>query len=625
MAAVGAKLTIPFTVGTDKIVGQGNYPELWVLYSTSDTSSQSPSWTDATAKVRSFSTSRGRETELADVDAGTATVTLDNRDRSFDPAHNSGIRPMNRWWIREQFSGETQDIFVGYAESYDQTWPGQGRDAVCVVSCADEFKRLARNKLPATNPPRDSYADVVMFDKPSGYWRMDDPTADAAAAATVGNNLVLEGTGALSTPAAIVGDPGTYLRLTAASRLVTPVAAGESGDVTTLAEFTIEAWIKIAVYPVADRDLIVGPQANSLSTYTLKLLTAGTIRIEARNSAGTNHTATSPSPLPLADPATGTSNLFHHVVATTSGGSLRLYIDGGEVASTAWAGSFHGTLNDPASFQVNSTASAEVVDFDEIAVYRYGLPAARITAHYEAGTARGFPTQLPGARIDAALAAIGSTKPRRVGAGTRTMTPTYMTGQDPLSELRRAETADAVDALLFISRAGEIVFLADGHRSSSPYNTVQATFDDDGTDLPYLDVDVDYSDSFIANEWHVTRTGGTTQSATDTASQVLYDERPESLTDLPITLDADATSIAAAMLAKYKNPFQRIKSLTLRTNNAALAENVFRRDLGDRIRVFRTPSGGGARIDQTLFIQKIEVDGERGSPVWTVKLGVSPL
>ena len=42
------------------------------------------------------------------VDAGTATIVLDNRTRVFDPAHNTAIRPFNRWWIREQFTGETQ-------------------------------------------------------------------------------------------------------------------------------------------------------------------------------------------------------------------------------------------------------------------------------------------------------------------------------------------------------------------------------------------------------------------------------------------------------------------------------------------------------------------------------------
>ena len=51
---------------------------------------------------------------------------------------------------------------------------------------------------------------------------------------------------------------------------------------------------------------------------------------------------------------------------------------------------------------------------------------------------------------------------------------------------------------------------------------------------------------------------------------------------------------------------------------------AFQRDLMDRVEIFRTPPGGGARIDQVLFIQKIEISGTPGMPP-DVTFGVSPL
>jgi hypothetical protein len=186
MATVGAKLTIPFIVGTGQIVGQGNTPEAWVLYSTSDVTDTSPVWVDATAKLRGFSVSRGRENELNSIDAGTATVALNNRNRTFDPAFNSGIRPLNRWWIREQFSGETQDMFVGYAEAYKQEYPPPGfSDAVTTVTCSDEFKLLSLDALPTTSPPRANYVEVVMFDRPAGFWGLTEPPEFRIQPATV--------------------------------------------------------------------------------------------------------------------------------------------------------------------------------------------------------------------------------------------------------------------------------------------------------------------------------------------------------------------------------------------------------------------------------------------------------
>lgn len=190
MATTGAQLEVPHVVNTSgATVGQGNAPEAWILYSTDDASEPTPDWADATAKVYSFSSSRGRESELQDVDAGTASVTLDNRARTFDPVHNSAIRPMNRWWIREQFTGETQDIFRGYADSYDQQWPSPVGDAITVVSITDEFKVSALDKMPSTDPPRDSYPDLIMADEPTAYWRMDDDPQTLQAVSVIGPPL----------------------------------------------------------------------------------------------------------------------------------------------------------------------------------------------------------------------------------------------------------------------------------------------------------------------------------------------------------------------------------------------------------------------------------------------------
>jgi hypothetical protein len=69
----------------------------------------------------------------------------------------------------------------------------------------------------------------------------------------------------------------------------------------------------------------------------------------------------------------------------------------------------------------------------------------------------------------------------------------------------------------------------------------------------------------------------------------------------------------------------RIQSLTVLAANTDVTDQVFRLlDIGSRIRVLRTPPGGGSRIDQTLFVQNIAVDAEPGHP-WRITLGVSPL
>lgn len=183
MANIGPALTIPFTVGTSKIVGQGSNPLVRCRLSFDDASASNPTWVEvADSKFRGFSISRGREVELQQSDAGSATVVLDNRDRAFDPANTASpyypnVTPMVRLWLYEEFSGEVHDLFKGYVESWDQEWPGGGwSDAIVTVSAADEFKVLNLDALPATSPVRSSYEEVIASDLPQGYWRLaNDP------------------------------------------------------------------------------------------------------------------------------------------------------------------------------------------------------------------------------------------------------------------------------------------------------------------------------------------------------------------------------------------------------------------------------------------------------------------
>jgi hypothetical protein len=275
------------------------------------------------------------------------------------------------------------------------------------------------------------------------------------------------------------------------------------------------------------------------------------------------------------------------------------------------------------------------MSFCALATYTRFIGATRIAAHYTAGVSQGVVQEKPGQRIGDILDRSASVHaPRSLYAGTRIVTETYFVGQAPLDELRKAAAADNVDAMLFVGASGDWTFLDATHRSSTPYNTVQATFGDaGGTELPYLDLTFDSSDAFIFNEWTVTREQGVksagdlgeTQTALDATSISRYFDRPASLSGVPVTSDTDSAAIATAMLAKYKDPMTRITSITLNTLDANVAQAVFQRELGDKIRVLRTPPGGGARIQEDLWIQKIEISGANDGAPWSVRFGVSPV
>jgi hypothetical protein len=183
--------------------------------------------------------------------------------------------------------------------------------------------------------------------------------------------------------------------------------------------------------------------------------------------------------------------------------------------------------------------------------------------------------------------------------------------------------------MFFCSSGGTLVFLAAAHRASSPYNTTQVTFGDEGTGgtVPYLDFDTDYSDSWIANMWTVTPSndGGTAQSVSDATSISVYDELAQTLDGVPLLRNTDAATIAAAYLAKYKDPIHRGQSLVLSTGDPTVTEAFFGLEIGERVRVVRTFPDGLGWFDQIMYVQKIEVSGSNSQDAWQLRLSVSPL
>jgi len=207
------------------------------------------------------------------------------------------------------------------------------------------------------------------------------------------------------------------------------------------------------------------------------------------------------------------------------------------------------------------------------------------------------------------------------------MAYTY-TGQAALNAVQDLDGNDyatgVIDQALFANGSGTIVYLAAGHRSAAPYNTVQATYGDQDGELPYLDLTIDYSDSFLWNTWRISGASSSTKSSSDATSVGRYGQRANTRTFLFDVSGADGTNVLAALIAKYANPYQRTTMIQPNMGDPETARATLALDLMARIRVLRTPPGGGARWDQTLFVQRIDLSQQPGQPI-ACTLGVSPL
>jgi hypothetical protein len=110
---------------------------------------------DISSSVRSVTTNRGRRRALERFGTGTATITLDNRDRSFDPTNTAspyynatvgvtGVVPSIPVVIRATWDGTTYSIFRGFIDSWTFNYSDAGvGDATATISCSDAFKPLS--------------------------------------------------------------------------------------------------------------------------------------------------------------------------------------------------------------------------------------------------------------------------------------------------------------------------------------------------------------------------------------------------------------------------------------------------------------------------------------------------
>ena len=139
----------------------------------------SPTWVDVTEYVREVTVRRGRSDEFQEFEAGTATITLDNRDRRFDPLNSSSpyspnVTPRRAIAITGKNTIGGTDTYFPIFRGFIQGWPvsitNGGYDSTVTVECFDLMGLLEQEELP--DDLADSYIRSL---NPRHYWPLNDP------------------------------------------------------------------------------------------------------------------------------------------------------------------------------------------------------------------------------------------------------------------------------------------------------------------------------------------------------------------------------------------------------------------------------------------------------------------
>jgi hypothetical protein len=572
-------------------------------------------WTDITRWVRKFSVKRGRQHELGHVEVGTASFTLSNQDGRFSPfntnsPYNGQLIPMRPIKVTATWSSVNYNVYYGYVESWVPRYGSNLSDVDLTAS--DLQKGLSLAQFGDTyffQCETDGAVDFLALNDPVGttsFQNQGQSTIASFGAGTNGSSTFAAGSPG---PFAIANDTSVAFDITQDSQYSQGSMAVASSMVGKTS-ITIELWMK-SLYPNGSGfdgtgfNDSWGPNLGyNIDTGYAEILSGGGSVISTTLVCDGN---------------------WHHLVGvftTGNGATQRLYVDGVQ-AATYTNGTAQSALASGPNWTFGMTSTGNVtpgvpLSVANVATYPTALSAATILNHYNIGVT-GLLSESSGSRFDKAAAAAGipaSLRSSSTGMSTIQKAAVNSLGTQKVQQYLQTLT-DTEFGLMFVDESGVLQFkdrrylVTNAHSSAS-----QATFADDtaGGHLHYLvgSLVPAEDDLDLWNDVQVQRQGGITQRAQDTTSRTHYG--PRSLTGqtgLLQVIDDECLARALFLLARYKAPLQRVRSIAL-GNLTGAGENLpqmLGRALFDRITVIRQPLDGSASaFSQDSIIEHIAHD-----------------
>lgn len=177
--------------------------------------------------------------------------------------------------------------------------------------------------------------------------------------------------------------------------------------------------------------------------------------------------------------------------------------------------------------------------------------------------------------------------------------------------------AKPVNALQYLQRVeqdeqGALFMGADGSLVFRDRRTLQilttTVFADDGSGIPFTNIDASYGAEELRNRISVSRLNGGTVTAVGTASVEEYGAVDFDISDSLLADDSQAQQLADRILVRFEEPLLRIDGIEVVLNSLTDAQvlEVLGLELGSLVQVKYTPSGIGDQIDQFVRLDQVE-------------------
>ena len=191
--------------------------------------------------------------------------------------------------------------------------------------------------------------------------------------------------------------------------------------------------------------------------------------------------------------------------------------------------------------------------------------------------------------------------------GDSTLAANTFTNTNALQALQTATNSEGITAKIYADKDNAINFKS-RHAIYTDSNSKNSQCTFGSGNLSFEKIDVDYDTELVKNKVSINRTGGTAQEVSNSDSIVNYNERSYVKSGLMIATNAESLNYAQSVLAEFKEPAVRCKSMTFSPlKHTDMITQSLARDITDRITVnFQPPGSGVTAFSKQLIIGGIE-------------------
>lgn len=617
--------------------------------------------------VTDISVKRGRQYELDKVQAGTAKLTISDRDEQLNPSNTASpwnsagraLKPYRPIQIQATWNGATYNVYTGYIERFPMQWEDNGKRGMRPIECVDALSILSQIVI------TQSYEMEIAQDNPTIYMPLDDGAPPGMVdPLTISNGVYTVDGGSIQWGGDTLPDGGRAVVLTQQvqdfAKVPDQFAVIDSrrpNGLTIMSLDTsgsvIEFWAKLTqgsgqlvFQNVVDGDYN-NPETAQNFYVGLVPYGAGPHHIYWQDPHGNYSGAQSIGPYfdPVNRPNAwnGFADDQWHYFAirfypfvdasgNTTGYTFGAVIDDVELHWTSAMGPIQKIGINSIHLHATSEYGDETskIAFARVAYYDDDI-GTRTTAHYLRGIGHYGETATD--RITRLLGAYWG-GPATVSAESTTVLDADhgYNGRSVLDVLQ--EISGTTLGLVYADKSGRIVYENRFTRyvtTNASGGLVQAasigTFGeaDNLAEFPYTDISFDFDPTYVYSQSALSRPNGTTPVVT-VNSQAVADYGPRVLSQtLNVTTDFDLEQAGIYYSTRYANPLIRIEKLTIDPSaNPSLWPLALGLEISQRVTVQRRTTNGNA-MSAVYCVESIEHEIKSDPLSWTVQVELSPV